>query len=175
MMKIYLVIVACLLNCPIGSGQNPDLVDKYLKSVEYEAHKQEAYKIRNDLIRGVMSPEVLALITDTLNGSPYPNRPIVEKLLNDDNFRYNSARIDTSITVGVKPKMVTSVRFRDIYYLGNNQFQEYVLQISIQWNPETRVAKHRFISLATFMIPSRKVWDKKIWHNEEGIYNGLEK
>ena len=174
MMKIYLVIVACLLNCPIGSGQNPDLVDKYLKSVEYEAHKLEAYKIHNDLIKGLMSPEVLALLVDSSNISPYPNRQVVEELQNDDQFRFHSARIDTSVAMGATPYF-TAIRFRDIYYLGNNQFREYFIQISIGWNPENLKTTGRSISFYTFDVPSRKAWGRGIWHNEQGIYNGLEK
>lgn len=175
-MRYILLFILEVLFCLEGKGQNPDLVDKYLKSVEYNDHLKEAYQIHYDLIRGEITPLLRLLISDSIPPRPHAsNLEIINDLIGSDDFRFHCARIDTSVAIGSTPKYSTGIKFRDIYYLGNNQFYEYQIWIHISWDPESRQTKRRTISVYNHTIPSRKAWGRGIWHNEQGIYNGLEK
>lgn len=145
-----------------------------MNSIAFGLHKTEAYKIHNDLIKGISSPEIQLLMADSLTNSPYRNRQVIEELQNSDAFRFHCARIDTSVGISATPKFSTGVKFRDIFYLGNNQFNEHELWIHFTWDPVTFQIIHRSISVLHYTIPSRKVWDRRIWYNTE-IYDGLEK
>ena len=126
-MRRFLLVTLGFFLCLEGVCQNS--VESYLKSQQFQNHQQEAYKIHHDLIKGIISPEIERLIEDSVADKPNTNRLVVDEILNSDEFRFHSARIDTSVNVGVKPSTNTSVRFRDIYYLGNNQFKEFDLSM----------------------------------------------
>ena len=135
-----------------------------MDSPTFQKHKLEAFQVHKELINGKVGPTLKLYLADTLVADTFNLRNVNEALASEQ-FRTHSTRIDTQSTVGTTPvKFTTMVAFRDIYYLGNDMFRRFRVNVSIQWDEKFNIV-NRSVSFVPRDVKSRERWTRAAWYD----------
>lgn len=117
----------------------------------------EANSVHNSLILGVRDSFLLRYKQDTVWGTE--NSAFIEDALSNDKFMRHSTRIDTTVNFRKNDAFIEiHIAFRDIYYLGNDKFTRFRLNVAFYGEEHT----DRYARRLTFH--SSEVKSQSNWH-----------
>ncbi|MBI1288908.1 MAG: hypothetical protein GC178_15175 [Flavobacteriales bacterium] len=146
-----------------GMSQVDRILKEYKFSSTYLKHKLEAYQVHKELISGKVGPTLEMYLVDTLNADS-SNLQYINEALASEQFKQHSARIDTHVTFGgtTPVNFTTMVAFRDIFYLGNDMFRRFMVNVSIHWDEKFQVTR-REVHFIPRDVKSRESWTRGDW------------